>query len=38
MSRPVNSVSCRDVKEGSARNAGPISNTRSKPAAMAICL
>ena len=34
----VNSVSWREVKEGLARNTGPISNTRPKPAAIAICL
>ena len=34
----VNSVSCREVKEGLARNTGPISNTRPNPAAIAICL
>jgi hypothetical protein len=38
MSIDVNSVSCRVVNDGSALNAGPISKTRSKPAAIAICL
>ncbi len=37
-STPVNSVACREVKDGSARNTGPISKTRSMPAAIAICL
>ncbi len=37
-STPVNSVACREVKDGSARNTGPISKTRSMPPAMAICL
>jgi hypothetical protein len=37
-STPVNSVACRAVNDGSARNTGPISKTRSMPAAIAICL
>mmetsp|Transcript_10904 Transcript_10904/g.45222 ORF Transcript_10904/g.45222 Transcript_10904/m.45222 type:complete len:249 (-) Transcript_10904:158-904(-) len=37
-SRPVNSHMCRCVKEFSARNTGPISNTRSKSEQIAICL
>ncbi len=38
MSTLVNSVSWREVKDGLARNTGPISQTFSKPAAIAICL
>ena len=34
----VNSVACRLVNDGSARNAGAISNTLPKPAGCAICL
>ena len=34
----TNSVSWRVVSSGLARNTGPISKTRSKPAHMAICL
>ena len=34
----VNSVACREVNEGSARNAGPTSKTPPNPAACPICL
>ena len=34
----VNSVACREVNDGSARNAGPTSKTLPKPAGCAICL
>ncbi len=38
LSTLVNSVACRLVKLGSARNAGPISKILPKPADWAICL
>lgn len=38
MSTLVNSVSWREVKDGLARNTGPISKTFPNPAAIAICL
>src|SRR3989441_1159178 len=37
-SKEVNSVACRTVSDGSARNAGAISYTRSRPVDMSICL
>ena len=38
LSIDVNSVACREVNDGSARNAGPTSNTLPNPAGCAICL
>ncbi len=37
-STEMNSVACRDVNDGSARNAGATSKTLPNPAGCAICL